>query len=45
VEKVICVLMKGRSVKRNSLLGKVEELDELVKVIRIAVVTHDYDVS
>jgi len=37
--------MKGRSVKRNSLLGKVEELDELVKVIRIAVVTHDYDVS
>jgi hypothetical protein len=37
--------MKGLSVKRKSLLGKVDELDELGKVKRIAVVGHDYDVS
>ena len=28
-----------------SALAKVKELDELGKVIRIAVVVHDYDVS
>jgi hypothetical protein len=37
--------MKGLSVKRMSLLAKVEGLDELSKVIRIDVVVHDYDVS
>ena len=38
------MLIKGLSFKRKSLLGKVEELDELGKVIRVAVVGHDYDV-
>jgi hypothetical protein len=31
-------------VSKESLLGKVEELDELGMVMRIAVVGHDYDV-